>query len=188
VSKLGDILQKEALGEINAILAEAESRAVRFVRDAEEEASARLKSHQKKLQVEALAATRRARSAAELNVSTARMQAKGRVIESVRKSALKALEEVANQNNYSDILQTLAEEALKAVELGKAVVVHPDDEEKIHDWATKEGLEIRTDPGLRLGVRVIDRSGKRSVENSLPERLHRAWNALASDVAKRLWE
>jgi V/A-type H+-transporting ATPase subunit E len=188
MSKLGDILQEEALGEINAVLAEAESQAARLVRDAEKEASARLKSYQRKLQVEALAATRRARSAAELNVSTARMEAKGRVIESVRKSALKALGEVANRHNYSDVLQKLAEEALKAVELGKAVVVHPDDEEKIHDWAAKKGLEIRTDPGLRVGVRIIDGSGKRSVENSLPERLERAWNALASDVAKQLWE
>jgi V/A-type H+-transporting ATPase subunit E len=188
MSRLGDILQEEVHGEIDAILAEAESRAARLVRDAEEKAAARLKSHQEELHFKALAATRRARSAAELNLSTARMEAKGRVIESVRKRALEAIEEIANRENYRDILERLAEEALRAVGLGKAVVVHPDDEERIHEWVMQKGLELRTDPGLRLGVRVVDASAKRSVENSLPERLERAWNALTFDVARQLWE
>ena len=187
MSRLGDILQEEVLGEIKAIQAEAESRAGELVRNAEEKASARLKSHQKKMEAEARAAVRRARSAAELALSTARMHAKGGVIESVRKKALVSLEEMANRHNYRDILEALAEEALKAVEGGEVVVVHPDDEEKIHNWATQKGLELRTDPALRMGVRIVDRGGKRSVENSLPERLERAWNVLTSDVAKRLW-
>jgi V/A-type H+-transporting ATPase subunit E len=187
MSELGDILQEEVLAEIKAIHAEAESRAAELVRDAQERASARLKSHQKKMEAEARAAIRRARSAAELTLSTARMQAKGQVIESVRKKALMALEETAGRQNYREVLEALAEEALNAVEAAGVVVVHPGDEERIHGWAVQKGLEIRTDPGVRLGVRIVNRGGKRSVENNLPERLDRAWSALASDVAKRLW-
>ena len=67
------------------------------------------------------------------------------------------------------------------------MVVNPDDKARIKDWAAGRGLELRTDPKLRLGVRIVSRGGKRSVENSLPERLDRAWNALASDVAEQLW-
>jgi V/A-type H+-transporting ATPase subunit E len=188
MSKLGDILQEEVQGEIDAVLAEAESRAERLIRDAEEKASARVKSHQEIMQVETFAAVRRARSAAELNVSTARMRAKGQVIESVRKRALMAVEEIAGQRNYRDILEALAEEALRAVEGAKSAVVHPEDEERIRGWAAKKGLELLTDPGLRLGVRLVDSKGKRSVVNSLPERLDRAWSTLASEVAKQLWE
>ncbi len=188
MSKLDDILKEEVHAEINAILSDAESRAASLIRDAEEKSSARMKSHQKRMQVEALAATRRARSAAELNLSTARTQAKGGAIESVRKRALTAVEEIAKRHNYQDILDTLAEEALKAVEGAKFVVVHPDDKERIQEWAAHKGLELRTDPGLRLGVRIEDANSKRSVENSLPERLERAWKTLSSEVAKELWK
>ncbi|MEJ2725074.1 MAG: V-type ATP synthase subunit E [Deltaproteobacteria bacterium] len=187
MSKLGDILQEEILGEVHGILAEAESRAAKLVGDAEEERWARLKSHQKKIEAEARATTLRARSAGELTLSTARMQAKGEVIESVRKKALAALEELSKKPEYRDILGALAEEALKAVEEAEAAVVHPDDEEMMREWAVQKGLELRTDPGLHLGVSIVDQSGKRSVENSLGERLARGWSALASDVAKQLW-
>jgi V/A-type H+-transporting ATPase subunit E len=187
MSKLGDMLQEEVMGEINAILAEAESRAAKLVREAEEKALARIKSHQKKMEAEARAATWRARSTAELTVSTARLQAKGLAIDSVRKKALMSLEEVANRHNYQDILKALAEEALKAVDGGGEVIIHPDDEEKIHNWAAEKGLELRTDPGLRMGVRIVNRDSKRSVENSLLVRLDRAWSVLAPDVAQQLW-
>jgi len=187
MSKLGDILQEEVLREIDTVLAGAESQATALVREAEEKASARIRSHQKEMEAEARAATWRARSNAELKVATARMQAKYQVIDLVRKSALSSLEELVKRDNYSDILKALAEEALKAVEGGTIVFVHPDDEEKIHYWAEEKGLALRTDPGLRMGVRIANRDSKRSVENSLPERLERAWNVLASDVAEQLW-
>jgi V/A-type H+-transporting ATPase subunit E len=188
MSKLGDILQEEVLAEIKAVQGKAESRATDLIREAEEKASSWMKSHQKEMQAKALAATRRARSAAELRVSTARMQAKGRMIESVRKQALAALEGIVNRQNYQDILEAFAEEALKTVEGAKSVVVHPQDKETIREWAAEKGLELRTDPAIRLGVKIVDTNGERSVENSLPERLDRAWNTLASEVAKKLWE
>jgi V/A-type H+-transporting ATPase subunit E len=187
MSKLGDILQQEVVGEIDAILAEAASQAAKLVREADEKASARLESYRKTLNAEARAAARRAESAAQLTVSAARMAAKGRIMDSVRERALKALEETADRPDYGEILQALAEEALEAVEAAAVVVVHPDDEERLDRWAARKGLELRTDPGLRLGVRIVNRGGKRSVENSLPDRLNRAWSALASGVAQRLW-
>jgi V/A-type H+-transporting ATPase subunit E len=110
------------------------------------------------------------------------------VIDSVRKKALMSLEEAASGDNYQDILEALAEEALKAAEGGEVVVVNPDDKAKIHRWAAQKGLELSTDPGLRMGVRIVNKDSKRSVENSLPARLERAWSALASEIAKQLWE
>jgi V/A-type H+-transporting ATPase subunit E len=188
MSKLGDILQEEALAEINEILNEANSRAEMLVREAEKQASDRVAAYRKKAEAELLAATRRAESAAELTLSTARTQARGEAIVLVRKKALTALEKIPNRPNYVQIMEALAEEAMKAVEAAEALVVHPDDTVKLSAWAKQKRLELRTDSSLQLGVRIVARGGQCSVENSLPQRLQRAWETLASGVAKRLWE
>jgi V/A-type H+-transporting ATPase subunit E len=188
MSKLGDILQEEALAEISEILAEAESKAEMLVRDAERRASDRVATYRKKAEAELRIAIHRAESAADLTISTARMQAKGQVIALVLNKALAALEEIADKPKYTEMLEALAEEAMKAVEAPETLVVHPNDYAKLSDWAKHRGLDVRGDPGLHLGVRVVARGGQRSVENSLPERLQRAWEALASGVARHLWE
>ena len=76
---------------------------------------------------------------------------------------------------------------MQVVEVAETVVVHPDDKEKLGSWALAKGLELQTDPELRLGVRIVGRRGTK-VENTLPERLHRAWSKLAPGVTKLLWE
>ena len=188
MSKLGDILQDEVSAEIAGILSEADSRAEMFIQEARDKASARLEAHQRRNEAEARAATRRAESAAELTVTTARMQARGRVMALVRQKALEAFDELTGKPEYSAVLQALAEEAMKTVEGPKAVIVHPSDKPLLSGWATQKGLDLRTDPGIRLGVRIVSGDGKRSVENSLPGRLERAWDKLASGVEKILWE
>ncbi len=69
----------------------------------------------------------------------------------------------------------------------EAVVVHPHDKEKLSDWARQKGLDLRTDPELRLGVRIVSPSGT-TVENTLPERLRRVWNTLGPGLTRLLWE
>ena len=187
MSKLGDILQEEALSEINKILAAADSRADMLVDEARRKASERVEAYRKKAEAELQAGTRRAESAAELTLSIARTKARGEGIVHVREKVLAALEEIAAKPNYGETLEALGEEAIKAVEAAEALVVHPDDSGKLIAWAKQKGLELLTDPGIRLGVRIVVRGGQRSVENSLPERLQRAWEILASGVVQRLW-
>ncbi len=187
MSKLEDILQEEALAEINSILAEADSRAEALIADAKSRASERLEAYRKKVEAELRGVTRRAESAAELTVSTARVQARGRAIALVKERVLSGLEEIAGKPNYGEILESLAEEAMKAADAAEAVVVHPDDKAKLHAWASQKKLDLQTDPVLHLGVRIVAHGGQRSVENSLPERLKRAWESVASGVARRLW-
>jgi V/A-type H+-transporting ATPase subunit E len=188
MSKLGDILLEEARAEIDDILADGDTRARAIVREAQEKASARLAAHRKKTEAEGRAATRRAESAAELVISTGRMKARGHMLDKVRERALTALEETAGKPNYGEVLQALAEEAMNAVEAAEAVVVHPNDKTRLRGWAMGKGFELKTDPRLRLGVRIMASGGKRSVENSLPERLLRAWDRLSPRVARMLWE
>lgn len=187
MSKLGDVLQEEALAEIRSILSEADAKATALIREAEGQASQRVAAFQKTVEAETRAADRRDKSAAELTLAKARMQAKGRAIALVKEKVLAGLKEVARKPNYGEILVGLADEAIKAVEAPEAVVVHPEDEVRLSAWATQKGLELRTDPGLHLGVRIVTAGGQRSVENSLPERLQRAWESLAPGVAQRLW-
>jgi len=187
MSKLKDILQEEALAEINKVLAEADSKAKTLIAAAKNKASERVEAYRKKAEAELRDATRRAESAAELTVSTARMKARGEAIALVRRKALAGLEKIAGRPDYDEILETLAEEAMKAAEGAEALVVHPDDKVRVSAWVKQKGLELRTDPELYLGVRIVAREGQCSVENSLPERLERAWETLASPVAQRLW-
>ncbi len=187
MSKLEEIIREEAAAEIKEILAEADSRAEKIIQEAEGRVAARLAAHQKRIAADERAASQQAQSAAELGVATARMQARGEMMELVRQKALSALEQTASSPSYSETLQALAEEAMKVVEGAEAVVVSPEDREKLSDWASQRKLKLQMDPGLRLGVRIVDRSG-RIVENTLPERLHRAWDTLTADITKLLWE
>jgi len=187
MSKLRDILQEEALAEVDEILDGADTRAETLIREARSRASERVGAYRKKAEAELRGATRRAESAAELTVSTARMKARGEAIDLVRKKALAGLEEIAGRTGYDEILEALAEEAIKAVEAAEVLVVHPDDKDKLSAWAKRKGLELRTDPGLYLGVRITTPGGRCSVENSLPERLQRGWETLVSGMVHRLW-
>ncbi len=188
MSKLEEILREEVLAEINKILAEAGATAEMLVQKAEKEASDRLSAHRKRTEVELRAAIRRAASAAELTVSTARVQARGEVIALVREKALAALEEIAGKPDYGKVLEALAEEAMKAIEAAETAIVHPSDQLKLGGWAKQKGLKLGTDLELRLGVRIVAHGGQRSVENCLPGRLKRAWETLASGISQRLWE
>ncbi len=188
MSKLGEILQQETVAEIDGILAEADSKAERLIREAEKRASDRMATYEKKAKAKLRTAVSLAESTAELNLSTARIQAKSQVIATVQKKVIDALEKIARGPDFGRILEALAEEAVKALEAPEALIVHPDDKTKLDPWAKRKGIELRTDPGIRLGVRMVGCGGQRSVENSLPERLQRAWDALASGVVQRLWE
>ncbi len=187
MSKLEEILRAEVDSEIDNILAEADSRAQKILSQAESRAAARVAAHRKKTDAEARAAMQKARSVAEQKVSMARVQAKGEVMDLVRQKVLASLEKTPTQPGYGQVLQALAEEALGAVKAAVAAVIHPDDQRSLGAWAKQQGLELQTDPGLRLGVRIVGPEGI-AVENTLPERLRRVWARLSPELARMLWE
>ena len=188
MSSLNEILEKEALAEINRILDESDSRAATLIQEAETEAATQLAVQRKKIESATRTAKHRAEGAAELAVSTARIQAKGEMIARVRKKALSAIEELAGKPDYSKILTALADEAIRTVDGAESLVVNPNDSGILNDWAMQKRIEIRTDPALRFGVRLVSSSSKRSVENSLPERLDRSWDMLSARVGQILWQ
>jgi V/A-type H+-transporting ATPase subunit E len=187
MSKLAEILQAEVGAEIEGIAAEADSQAARIVSEAKSHAEDRVAEQKKKLEAEARAAAQGAQSAADLIVSSARTQTRGEVLDLLWQKVHLALEEIASQADYGEILQALAAEAMQVAPGAAALVVNPDDQEKIKDWARQQGLELRTDPQLHLGVRIVSQGGA-AIENTLLERLRRAWGTLGPEVTKILWE
>jgi V/A-type H+-transporting ATPase subunit E len=184
--KLEEILADEASGEIDKITAEADARAEKIVSDAKTQAEERLAAHKKELEAEAKAAASRARSAADLIVANARTKARGEVLDLLLEKVRHAIDEIPSQPDYSDILKALAAEAFEAAGGAAAFVVNPDDRGRLEEWVREQGAEIKEDPELRLGVRLVNQQGN-AIENTLPERLRRVFGTLAPEVAIMLW-
>ena len=187
MSKLAEILQAEVGAEIEEITAASDAQVAKIVSEARSHAEDRIAEQKKKLEAEARAAAQGAQSAADLIVASARTQARGEVLDQLWQKVHLALEEMAAQADYGEILQALATEALNVAGEAKALVVNPDDQDKVKDWAREQGLELQSEPQLHLGVRIVSQR-RAAVENTLPERLRRAWGTLGPEVTKILWE
>lgn len=184
MSKLEAILSQEVEAEIQALLQEAEAKAEAIKREAEEKAKALLQARERALEAQYRAALRRAESAGELLVATARAQARGEVLEEVRRRVREALEALPKKPEWPEVVRKLALEALPGA---KALVANPEDLPHLEALAKERGVELQAEPTLRLGVRAVGAEGKTQVENSLLARLDRAWDALSSKVAQALW-
>lgn len=187
MSKLAELLQAEVDAEIEGIAAAGDSQAAKIISEAKSHTEEQITAHKKKLESEARAATQRAQSAADLTLSSARTQARGEVLDLLWQKVYLALEEISSQANFGAILQALAAEAMQVAEKAATAVVNPDDQDKLKNWARQQGLELQTDPNLHLGVRIVGQRGN-ATENTLPERLRRAWGTLGPEVTKILWE
>lgn len=187
MSKLEDILQNEVAAEIGAIAAEADAGAKAILDSALQKAQALKANKERQLEAEHQAQLRRAESAAELLVNQARIAARGRVVDQVRVEAQRALQDLTGRPEFGQILQKLAEEALAAVGEAEALVLHPNHASSLAEWAKSKGLELRTDPAIRDGVRLVAKGGRSFVQNALSERLERAWDALSAKAARAIW-
>jgi V/A-type H+-transporting ATPase subunit E len=187
MSKLETILQEEVLAEIQQLMARAEEEAARIVAEAKEKAEALVAAQKRKLEARKQAELHRAESAAELAVTTARVEAKGEVIAEIYRKVQERLEALPESPEYPTLLERLAEEAVAAVGEAEAVVVNPADAARIKGWAEGKGLAVETEETVRLGVVAVARGGKTRVANTLPDRLERAWEVLSAKVSQVLW-
>jgi len=187
MANLADILQSEVASEISAVTAEADSQAKAIVDVASEKAGALTAAKQRLLEAEHAAALRRAESAAELLLNQARIAARGQVVDQVKAGVLQALQGLASQPDFGEVQKKLADEALKGLNKAEAVVVNPAHAKLLEGWAQEKDLKLITNSSINHGVRVIAEGGKSYVQNTLPERLERAWGALSAKAAKAIW-
>lgn len=185
MSKLETILAQEVEAEITSLRAEAEAKAKAIRAEVEAKAKALLEAKERQLKSQLDQALKRAESAAELLLSTARTQAKGEVLAEARRLLEARLSELPKTPAWPEVLKKLAEEGVQALPDAEKVVVAPEDLPHLEAWAKEKGLGLEADPGLRLGVRVL--AGKNQVENALLERLDRAWDGVSARLAKALW-
>ncbi|MER3553295.1 MAG: V-type ATP synthase subunit E [Meiothermus sp.] len=187
MSKLEDILQQEVTQEISALHADAESRAKSILDAAMQRAEALKAARQKALEAEAAAAIRRAESAGELVLNQARISARGQAVDQVKAEVLKALQNLSTQPTFGDTLRKLADEALKGIGKAESVVVNPAHATLIEPWAKANGLKLGTDPKVNYGVKLVAEGGRSQVQNTLTDRLERAWDSLSAKAAKAIW-
>ncbi|WP_038046057.1 V-type ATP synthase subunit E [Thermus caliditerrae] len=187
MSKLEAILSQEVEAEIQALLGEARAKAEAVVAEARSKAEALLSARKRALEAGLQGAVRRAESAGELLLSTARTEAKGQVLAEVKAKVRQALVALPGKPEWPEVLRKLAAEALSALPEAEALASHPENLPHLEALAQERGLELVADPSLRLGVRAVGKGGKTQVENALESRLERAWDALSTRVAQALW-
>ena len=188
MADLAALLDKEASAEIEAILAEARERASAIVEEAEREAEAIVAARARQAQAQRESARVRARSAAQLEAASMRLNAQQEAIQSVFRAAESSLTDLAADEALdASVLEALLREALAGVRgTPEKVLVAPDDVAAATKAVAAVGadLPVEADETVRAGVKVT--TGRVSVENTLPARLDALRDELASEVADAL--
>lgn len=191
MADLAALLDREASAEIEAITSEARSRADAIVAKAEADAQAFLAQRERAAHSQHEAAMVRARSAAQLEAASLRLQAQQSAIQVVFDGVEARLSALAGDaGRFRPVLTALLREALDAIggpDAVEHVVVNPADRKLATEVATSLGLsaQVTTDPAIVTGVRL---QGGRNVaiENTLLGRLDALRDDLAADVARAL--
>ena len=188
MADLAALLDKEASAEIEAILAEARERASAIVADAERDAEALVAARERQAKAGRDAALVRARSAAQLEAASMRLNAQQEAIESVFRQAEAEIAELAEDPaRYGRVLEELLKEAADGVRgTPEAIVVHPADVDAARKAAKALGLDadVRGDEAVTGGVKLV--TGRISVENTLATRLEALRDELSSEVLAAL--
>lgn len=188
MADLAALLDKEASAEIEAILAEARERASAIVEEAEREADTIVSARARQAQAQRESARVRARSAAQLEAASMRLNAQQEAIQSVFRAAETVISDLAaDEARYATVLEALLREALDGVRgTPEKVLVAPGDVAAATKAVAAVGadLPVEADETVRAGVKVT--TGRVSVENTLPARLDALRDELASEVADAL--
>ncbi|GAA5534677.1 V-type ATP synthase subunit E [Deinococcus aluminii] len=185
---LGDILEHETRDEITRIRAGAQERAAAILAAARERASALLESQKRSLDAELQAGLTRARSAADLEMNAQRLAAADQTQTRAFQEAEAQLRAAPASPQYPQILARLIQEAQAALPSAEVVEVHPDEVTAAQAALAHLGLhlEVRPNPAVETGVRLVGRGGKTSVQNTLLGRLQSGREALTAEVARLL--
>lgn len=188
MADLAKLLESEASAEIEAILAEARSRADGIVKQAEEQAKSILEGKRRALENELSAARVRAKSASDLEGAALKLGASHGASQQAFLSAESELRQFTKTAEYGNVLGKLIKEAATALGGLSQLEVHSTDLEHAKKAVTAAGLTVNVvaNDQIETGIRAIGESGTSSVTNTLLGRLARAKDSLLSDVAKVL--
>lgn len=183
---LDKLLENEAHSEIERIRAEARDRAAQIVAQAQEQARSLVESRGRALESQRQAGLVRARSAADLDANASRLSAGEAGTAEVYELVQGYLSGVTSAPEYRDILSRLISQAREAIPGAEAVEVNPADVDLARQLVTD--LEVRGNPGVKGGARVVARGGKSGITNTLGGRLERVRADLAPQISRMLAE
>jgi len=190
-TELSRLLEHEAKAEKDKALADARARAEEIVAAARRDAEGFVEVAQHRLAAERGQEIARATSTASLRAAALVLAAKDEVIRAVFDRADAELRAAAaDPLRRREMITTYLREAAGDLPGGRAVVeVSPGDAETARDAAKALGLEVdvRENPTLADGVRLVSADGRSVVENTLDGRLARARREFVSRVADVLW-
>ncbi|MFO7546403.1 MAG: V-type ATP synthase subunit E [Trueperaceae bacterium] len=192
MADLSTLLEKEASTEIEAILSEARERASDILAGARSEADALVSARERAAKAQREAALVRARSSAQLEASSLRLNAQHDGVQSVFevvRSKLDAL--LGDAGAYAPVFAKLLSQALEGVggQEIEAVQVAAGDREMAEKAARDAGVSapVETADDIRGGVRLRTR-GRSIIENTLFGRLEALQGELASEVSQALFQ
>lgn len=193
MSDLAALLDKEASAEIAAIGSEAQTRASELIAAAQAEADAEARSRDRADQALVEAARVRAKSAAQLEASSIRLNAQHAAVQAVFDAARAELDSLVKKPDWADRLGKLLSEAIAGSGITassvKKIVVNPADVEAAKAAAEKQGLgnvSVEGSESVSHGVRITAGDSNVTIENTLTERLNSARGDLAAEVARLL--
>jgi V/A-type H+/Na+-transporting ATPase subunit E len=192
VADLSTLLEKEASAEIEAILSEARERASEILAEARSEADTLVSARERAAKAQREAALVRARSAAQLEASSLRLNAQHDGVQSVFEAVRSKLDALlGDAGAYAPVFATLLSQALEGVggQEIEAVQVAAGDREMAEKAAREAGVTapVETVDDIRGGVRLRTRS-RSIVENTLYGRLEALQGELASEVSQALFQ
>jgi V/A-type H+/Na+-transporting ATPase subunit E len=192
MANLAALLEKEAGAEIEAMLSEARTRASEIVANAKSEADGILSSRDRSAKSQHEATLVRAKSAAQLEASSLKLNAQHSAVEGVIAAARSQIDALTkDEKRYQGVLGKLLQEAFSAVggqaANVNALLVNSRDKALAEKFATGLGLtgKVKTDDNVQGGVRLV--SGNNNIENTLSTRLGALRDELASEISKTLF-
>ncbi|WP_261663151.1 V-type ATP synthase subunit E [Deinococcus sp. Marseille-Q6407] len=181
---LDKLLENEAQAEIERIRADARARAEQIVGAARAEAQELTESRSRVLDKQYQAGLTRARSAADLEMNAARLSAGEEGIAQVYGLVEQQLRDISGLPAYREILGRLLNEARQAVPEAEVAEVNPRDVELLRSMVSD--LEVRGNPGIEGGVRLISQGGKSGITNTLMGRLQTLRGGLTPEIRQML--
>ncbi|MFC4455505.1 V-type ATP synthase subunit E [Deinococcus sonorensis] len=187
---LADILESEIQGEIARIQGEARERAEAIRAQARERAEALVESRQRALEMERVSGLTRARSAADLDSNAQRLSAADTLQSRAFQEAEAQLRSIPQHPEYAQILARLIQEAHAALPTAEAIETTPAEMGAVQQALGQLGLplQVRENPAVVTGVRLVGAGGKTSVQNTLLGRLQAGQGTLSAQVSRLLNE
>jgi V/A-type H+/Na+-transporting ATPase subunit E len=192
MANLAALLEKEAGAEIEAMLSEARLRASEIVATAKSEAESIVAQRDRGAVTQHEATLVRAKSAAQLEASSLKLNAQHAAVEGVIAAARSQIDALTkDEKQYEGVLGNLLKEAYAS--LGNqpssvaSITVNTRDKTLAEKLAAGLGLtgKVKADDSIQGGVRLI--SGNNIIENTLQGRLRALRDELASEISKILF-